>query len=70
MTKPQFRARTKDVTRRNGWRNAKAGDRMMGCEKCQGLGPGGKIVKMGVIEIVSAIPEPLRRLLDDPVPAA
>lgn len=66
MTQPQFRARTKDVTRRDGWWNAKSGEYLQGCEKCQGLGPGGKIVRMGVIILVDVWPEPLRRLIDEP----
>ena len=66
MTQPQVRARTKDVTRRNGWWNAKAGELLQGCEKCQGLGPGGKIVKLDVIELVDAREEPLRRMIDEP----
>ncbi len=56
----------KDVTRRLGWKNAKAGQRLVACEKCQGLGKGGKIVKLGVIELVSVIREPLNRMLKEP----
>ena len=66
MTMAQFRARTKDVTRRMGWAGAKPLDKLMGCEKCQGLGPGGKIVKMGAIQLVDVRQEPLRRMIDEP----
>ena len=59
MTKEQFRDGSKDVTRRLGWWDAEAGWMLMGCEKCQGLGPGGKIVKMGAIWLVDARPERL-----------
>lgn len=66
MTQPQVRARTKDVTRRNGWWDAKPGQKLQGAEKCQGLGKGGKIVKMDVIELVDVREEPLRRMIDEP----
>jgi len=33
------KAPVKDVTRRLGWLNLKAGDRLQVCEKCQGLKP-------------------------------
>lgn len=59
MTKDQFRDGSKDVTRRMGWWDAERGWMLQGCEKCQGLGPGGKIAKMGVIWLVGAREEPL-----------
>ena len=46
-TKEQYRNHTKTVTRRLGWKFAKVGDVVNGCEKCQGLKPGEKIVVMG-----------------------
>ena len=67
MTTAQVRARLKDVTRRNGWWDAKPGDVLQGCEKCMGLGLGGKIVYLHRIRLVSARTEPLRRMLDDPI---
>lgn len=51
-TKDQVRAGTKTETTRPGWNFLKPGDRVMACEKCQGLGKGGKIVKIRPIEIV------------------
>lgn len=63
LTTPQFRARTKDVTRRLGWLNLKPGDRLMACEKCMGRKPGEPLVRLGVIEIVAARREPLFYLL-------
>lgn len=36
LTTAQYRAGTKDVTRRLGWEYLKAGDRIMGCEKVMG----------------------------------
>lgn len=29
----------------------KPGSQLMGCEKCQGLGKGGKIIRLGVIQV-------------------
>jgi len=43
----------KDVTRRLGWKNVKVGERLQVCEKCQGLKPGEKLVRICVIEVVS-----------------
>jgi len=62
LTESQFLDGTKDVTRRLGWEFLKAGDRLMGCRKCQGIKPGEKIVKLGVIEVVSVRREPLNRM--------
>lgn len=65
LTKEQFRARTKTVTRRNGWRFLKAGDVLCGVEKSQGLGKGGKIVRMGMIRVVDVRREAMRAMVDD-----
>lgn len=65
MTQDQFRDGSKDVTRRNGWWDAERGWVLQGCEKCQGLGPGGKIVRMGIIWLVDARPERLDRMLTE-----
>lgn len=56
----------KDVTRRNGWEFLEVGEKLQGCEKCQGLGKDGKIVHLGVIIVLDVRREPLRRMLDDP----
>lgn len=66
MTKEQFRDGSKDVTRRNAWWDAERGWMLQGCEKCQGLGPGGKIVKMGAIWLADVRSEPLIRMLNEP----
>jgi hypothetical protein len=68
----QFRARQKHRTRRgnkNGptWKNLKPGDVLMGCEKCQGLGKGGKIVRMGPIVILETNIEPLDDIIRRPL---
>lgn len=65
LTIPQFKARTKTVTRRVGWATLKPGDRIMACEKCQGLGKGGKIVRLGEIEIVHVLREQLNAITQD-----
>lgn len=62
LTEDQFLDGSKDVTRRLGWEFIKAGDRLMGCQKCQGIKPGEKIVKLGEIEVVSVRREPLDRM--------
>lgn len=51
LTTEQFRNQTKTVTRRLGWDNLKRGDILNGCEKCQGLKKGEKVVKLGQIRI-------------------
>lgn len=66
LTTPQVRAGTKDVTRRVGWVTLKPGTRLMACEKCQGLGKGGKIVKIREIEVLSVEREQLREILERP----
>jgi hypothetical protein len=66
MTTAQFKARTKTVTRRDGWWNLKPGDQVMACEKCMGLKKGEKITTLGVIEVVSARGEPLDAILIEP----
>ena len=61
-TQPQFRARTKTVTRRMGWKHAKAGMLLMGVEKAQGLKKGEHVVPLGPIRIVSVRWEPLHTI--------
>lgn len=65
LTEEQFLNGTKDVTRRLGWLNLKAGDRLMACRKCMGLKPGESIVRLGEIEVVSVRREPLNRMSAD-----
>lgn len=67
LTTPQFRARTKDVTRRIGWWNLKPGDTLMGCEKCQGLKKGETINRLGPIRVVSVRKERLDAITQDDV---
>ena len=58
-TTKQVKARTKTVTRRNGWLFLKKGDTVMACEKCQGLKKGEKIQRIAPLRIVSVTREPL-----------
>ncbi len=66
LTTPQFRSRTKTVTRRLGWLHLKAGDRLMGCEKCMGRKPGELLVRLGEIEVVSVLRERLLEMTRPP----
>ena len=66
LTTDQFKARTKTVTRRLGWKTLKPGDILMGCEKCMGLKPGEKIVHLGRIRVVSVRRETLGKILGNP----
>lgn len=59
LTETQFRARTKTVTRRLGWETLKPGALLCGVRKAMGLKPGEKIVRLGVIRVVSVRREPL-----------
>jgi hypothetical protein len=53
MTEPQFLDGSKDVTRRDGWRNLKPGDRLTAVRKAMGLKKGERQVVLGEIEVVS-----------------
>lgn len=64
LTTPQFKARTKTVTRRLGWEKVKPGELLQGVEKCQGIPKGGKVVKLELIRVVSVSREPLRWIAD------
>ena len=52
-TKEQMLDGSKTVTRRTGWKNLKAGDRVRAVEKSTGLKKGEKVKTLCVIEIVS-----------------
>ncbi len=65
LTTKQLKDGSKTVTRRLGWQNLKSGDRVMACEKCMGLGLGGKIVHLGCISIVSVRREPLNAITQE-----
>ncbi len=65
LTTPQFRNRTKTVTRRLGWKNLKPYTHLMGVEKCQGLKKGEKVKKLGEILVRVVHREQLSRMVDD-----
>ncbi len=62
FTIQQFQDQTKTVTRRLGWRFLEPGDILNGCEKCQGLKKGERIVKLGQIRILSTDWQPLANI--------
>ena len=66
-TTPQFLARTKTVTRRNGWRFLKAGDTLMACRKVRGLKQGEELERLGPIRVVSVRTEPLHAITAEDV---
>lgn len=53
LTTQQVRDRTKTVTRRLGWGNAKPGELLRVVVKSQGLKPGEKIEPLAIVELVS-----------------
>ena len=66
LTTPQFLDGSKTVTRRNGWKNLKAGDHLMAVEKGQGLKKGEKVRRLGVSEVLDVTREPLFRIMKRP----
>ncbi len=64
LTTPQFLDGSKDVTRRMGWMNIKAGDVLQAVEKAMGLKKGEKIKPLGLIRVVSVRRERLRDMMD------
>lgn len=66
-TQPQFRARTKDVTRRLGWADLKPGERVQGVVKGQGLKKGEQVERLDVIGVVTVRREPLSAITADDV---
>lgn len=66
LTKQQYRNQTKTVTRRLGWKFATVGDIVNGCEKCQGLKKGEKIIVMGQHRFTNLRWERLNRMIDEP----
>ena len=67
MTTPQFRDRTKTVTRRLGWWALKPGTVLCGVEKARGLKKGEKIRRLGLIEILAVRRERLDAITADDV---
>lgn len=67
LTTPQFKARTKFVTRRLGWSNLQPGTILMGVEKGMGLRKGEKVKRLGKILITDVRREKLNRMDTDPI---
>jgi len=67
LTKRQFKAREKDVTRRLGWKYLKPGDHFMAVEKAMGLKKGEKVVKLGECVCISNTPERLDSITQEEV---
>jgi hypothetical protein len=65
LTTPQFKARTKTVTRRLGWCDLKIGEVLGAVEKCQGIPKGGKVTKLGKIRVKDVRRERVDRLTVD-----
>lgn len=65
LSTEQFKKRTKDVTRRTGWGQAKPGDVVMGCRKCQGI-KRGTLERLGPIIFKSVKSEKLSEIQDYP----
>ncbi len=66
LTTPQFRNRTKTVTRRVGWNDLVAGDVLNAVVKGMGLKKGEKAEKLGPIRVISARREPLEAIRQEP----
>ena len=66
LTTQQVIDRTKTVTRRLGWKHLKPGELFWACEKCQGLGKGGKINRLSLARCISNTPEPVDQIKDRP----
>lgn len=64
LTTRQIRERIKFVTRRIGWADLKPGTELQAIEKGQGLGKGGKVVKLCVIRVVDVRRERLDELVN------
>lgn len=67
MTTPQYRDRTKNVTRRLGWDNLKPGECFMGIVKGQGLKKGEKVEKLHPSRCLSNRREPVSAITQEDV---
>lgn len=65
LTTQQFLDGSKTVTRRLGWDKLRVGDILCAVEKGQGLKPGEKVKRLGMIRIADVRREPLCRITDD-----
>lgn len=66
LTTDQVRRREKTVTRRFAWWDLQPGTLLWAVVKAMGLKRGERVERICPIRVVSAAPEPLSRLLEDP----
>src|SRR5688500_13564701 len=66
LTTPQILAGSKDVTRRNGWQNATAGQSLQGIEKGQGIKKGEHVKKLRKILLQNVRRERLDLMITNP----
>lgn len=59
LTERQLCDGSKDVTRRLGWANVRAGDELVAVRKAMGLRKGEKQVELGTVRVVAVSTEPL-----------
>jgi hypothetical protein len=64
LTTAQMRARTKDVTRRLGWKNLEPGTDLLAVVKAMGLRKGEQVEPIGRIRVVSVRRERLDELVN------
>jgi len=67
LTITQALDRSKTVTRRQSWWKLPVGAHVQQCEKCQGLGKGGKIVHIHKVVILTVRVEPVRAITQEDV---
>ena len=67
LTEEAVLTRRKTVTRRLGWRFAKAGDRITLCRKVMGRRPSEPLVRLAEVEVVSVRRERLDHITRDDV---
>ena len=67
LTTPQFKARTKTVTRRLGWWFLRGGETLTGVEQSQGIKKGEHVVRLGDITVKSVSHEPLNTITQSDV---
>jgi hypothetical protein len=67
LTEDQVRARTKNVTRRDGWRMVEPGDRLTLCRKVMGRRKGEPLVRIVDVEVVDVRRERLDAITNDDV---
>lgn len=67
MTKWQFQAGIKPISRRVGWDFLKPGDELMGVDRVMGFKKGQHPIKYHPIRILSNVPEPLDDIVRRPI---